>query len=141
MKKQYLRILLAFVCFAGLGVTAKAQSRGLIVVTLPFEFTVSGKTLPAGTYTLSRLSADNFEGLVLRNEENRMSVFVHPIEVESAHAEKPNVSFERIGESRFLANIETSDHTYTFAVSRTAILEAKLKQQGGTSASGESVGN
>ena len=54
MKKKYARILLTLVGLLGLGVAAKAQIRGEIVVTLPFEFVVSGKTLPAGTYTLSR---------------------------------------------------------------------------------------
>ncbi|HMD41259.1 MAG TPA: hypothetical protein VKH15_18370 [Candidatus Acidoferrum sp.] len=140
MKKQFLRMLL-IVCFAALGATAKAQSRGAIVVTLPFEFVVSGKTLPAGTYTVSRFSNDSFDGLILRNQENRMSVFVHPVEVESAQAGKPDMRFERIGESHLLSEIETSDHIYTIGVSRSTIMEAKVKQQGGTSASGESGGN
>ncbi len=54
MNKMYACILLTLVGLLGLGVAAKAQIRGQIVVTLPFEFVVSGKTLPAGTYTLSR---------------------------------------------------------------------------------------
>jgi hypothetical protein len=48
MKNQYLRILLAVVCFAGMGITAAAQGRDLIVVTLPFPSVASGKMLPAG---------------------------------------------------------------------------------------------
>jgi len=47
MKKKYASILAAIICFLALGVAAKAQIRGEIVVTLPFEFVVSGKTLPA----------------------------------------------------------------------------------------------
>jgi hypothetical protein len=38
MKKQYLRILMAVVGLAGLGVTAKAQDLDQVVVTIPFEF-------------------------------------------------------------------------------------------------------
>jgi len=138
MKKQFPAILLAIVCFAGLGATAEAQDRGVIVVTLPFEFVVSGKTLPAGTYRVSRLSDDNLNGLILSTYEDRVSVIVHSIDVECARAAKPNVGFERVGESHFLSRIETSDHIYTINVSRSAILEAKAKQQGGTSASGDS---
>lgn len=141
MQKQYLRILLALVCFAGLGVTAKAQIRREIAVTLPFEFVVSGKTLPAGTYTVSRFSNDRFDGLVLSSYENRVSVFVHPIEVESARADKPNVTFERVGESHFLSKIETSYDVYTIPVPRLPILEAKVKQQDGSPASGASGSN
>ena len=141
MKMQYLRILLALVCFAGLAVASKAQTRRELVVTLPFDFVASGKTLPAGNYTVSRLSDDKFGGLILSSYENRVSVFVHPIEVESARADKPNVSFERVGESHFLSKIQTAYDVYTIAVSRVAIMEAEVKQQHGTSASESSGSN
>src|SRR5260370_38204834 len=74
MKKKYACILLTLVGLLGLGVAAKAKIRGEIVVTLPFEFVVIWKTLPAGTYTLSRFSVSNFEGVTLRKYENRVSV-------------------------------------------------------------------
>ena len=76
MKKLYLRILVALVSFAGLGITAKAQVVEQIVVTIPFEFVAAGKTLPAGTYTINRLSDDRFAGLVIRSFENRASAIV-----------------------------------------------------------------
>jgi hypothetical protein len=99
MKKKYATILLTLICLLGLGVAATAQTRGKIVVTLPFEFVVSGKTLPAGTYTVSRFADDKSEGPILRSYENRASVFVRPVEIEHASADKPQVSFERVGES------------------------------------------
>ncbi len=77
MKKQYLRILLAVVGFAGLGVTAKAEVLDQIVVTIPFEFVVAGKTLPAGTYRTNRISADKLEGLILSSVENHVSAILH----------------------------------------------------------------
>jgi hypothetical protein len=56
MKKLCLRIAVSLVGFAGLGITAKAQVVDQIVVTIPFEFVVAGKTLPAGTYRVNRVS-------------------------------------------------------------------------------------
>ena len=53
--KKYARILVALSFLLGLGVAAEAEIRPEIIVTMPFEFVVSGKTLPAGTYTASRL--------------------------------------------------------------------------------------
>jgi hypothetical protein len=141
MQKQYLRVLLAAICFVDLGVTANAETRGQIVVTLPFEFVVSGKTLPAGTYTVSRFSDDKSEGVILSSRENRVSVFVHPIEVASARMDKPSVSFERVGESHFLSKIETEHDIYTIPVSRALVLEARGKQTDGTSASRSSGDN
>jgi hypothetical protein len=141
MKMQYLRILLAIVCFAGLGVTAKAETRRELQVTLPFEFVVSGKTLPAGTYTVSRFSEDKFGGLILSSYENRVSVFVHPNEVEGTRGYKPNVSFERVGASYFLSKIETAYDVYNIPVSRATIMEAEAKQLDSSPASGGSGSN
>jgi len=57
--KNYARILVAAAFVLGLSGTAKAASQEAIVVKLPFEFVVDGKTLPAGTYTVRRMSNDH----------------------------------------------------------------------------------
>jgi hypothetical protein len=124
MKKRYASILVTFVCLFGLAFSAKAEDRQQIVVTLPHDFVVSGKTLPAGTYTVSHLGDDKLGGLVLTNRENRASVVVLPSEVESSRADMPQVGFEQIGEQRFLSKIQTSYDIYTIPVSRAVIMEA-----------------
>jgi hypothetical protein len=127
MKKHYLKIFLALVGFAGLSGLAQAQVRPEVVVTLPFDFVASGKTLPAGTYTVSRISDNEPDELLLTNRDTRKSVLVHSIVVDSANADKPSVSFERVGQSRFLTKIETADYVYTIPVSRAAVTEAAMK--------------
>jgi len=142
MKKKYASILLTLMCVLGLGVAAKAESRGQVVVTLPFEFVISGKTLPAGTYTVSRISSDaKIVGLVFSSYENRMSVFVHPIAIDSARADKPSVSFERVGEQHFLSSIQIALDVYTIPVSRSEILEAAARPHDNGSASASSGSN
>ncbi len=139
MKKLCLRIVVALVGFAGLGITAKAQVPDQIIVTIPFEFVVAGKTLPAGTYRVNRVSDDKREGLIFSSVENRASAMVHPIEVESAPADKAQVSFEKAGEEHFLSKIETANNVFTIPVSHAAILLASGKSHTKT-ASGSSVG-
>jgi hypothetical protein len=73
--KKYARLLVAITFLFGLGVAAKAATRAEIVVTLPFGFVVGGKTLPAGTYTVSRWSGDNFGSLMVTSRDNRASLF------------------------------------------------------------------
>jgi|SRR6266851_898286 len=141
VKKKYATILVAIICFLGLSVAAKAQTRNEIVVTLPFEFVVSGKTLPAGTYTVSRLADDKFEGLILSSYENRTSVFVHPAEIERASADKPQLSFERVGEQNFLSKIQTANDVYNIPVSRSVIAEVAAGSRDNGSASGSSGSN
>jgi hypothetical protein len=110
-----------------MGTTAKAQIRDEVKVNLPFEFVVDGKTLPAGTYTVSRFAQDKHEGFILSNYESRRSVFVRSGEVESASAGTPVVSFQRVGEQRFLTTIRTSHDVYDIPVPRSAILAARSR--------------
>ena len=120
---------------------AKAESQHEIVVTLPFEFVVGGKTLPAREYRVSRLADDRFEGLILSGYENRISVFVHPVEIERASADKPHLSFERVGEQHFLSRIQTTDDVYNIPVSHSLIMEAAEKSCDNGSTSGSSGSN
>jgi hypothetical protein len=140
MRKQVLKILMAFVGFAALSGVAKAEIRQEIIVTLPFAFVADGQTLPAGTYTLSRFSDEKRDGLILSSREHHVSVFVRPLVVESARADKSSVSFQRVGESLFLAKIETKRDVYTIPVSRMEIMEA-TKSPNGTPSSASSGGN
>ena len=145
MRKLCLRIAVALVSFAGLGITAKAQVVDQVVMTVPFQFVVAGQTLPAGTYRVSRVSDDKWEGLILSSFENRAGAIVHPTEVESTHEVdsthdgKTHVSFETAGNEHFLSKIETGDNVFTIPVSRAAILLALEKSHSDRS-SGSSVG-
>ena len=130
MEKLYLRIAVALVGFAGLGISAKAQAPVVdqIVVTVPFEFVVSGKTLPAGTYRVNRMWKDKLEALVISSYENGASATVLPTEVESAPGNKPQVSFETAGDEHILSKIETNDNVFTIPVSQAAHLSEPTRQ-------------
>ena len=140
MKKLCLRIAVALVSFAGLGITAKAQVVDQIVVTIPFQFVVAGKTLPAGTYRVNRVSSnDRWAGLIFSSFENRAGAIVLPTKVESTPNEKAHLSFETAGDEHFLSKIETANNVFTIPVSRAAVLLASEKSHTDSS-SGSSVG-
>jgi hypothetical protein len=134
--KKYARIIVAVTFLLGLSVAANAEIRGVVKVTLPFEFVASGKTLPAGTYTVKRFSQEPFDTLMLTSDDSGTSVFVHPIEMEEATDSKTRVSFHKVGEQHFLSAIETADYVYNFSVSRSVMLEAAAKQPDTVPASG-----
>jgi hypothetical protein len=131
MRKLCLRIAVALVSLAGLGITAKAQVVDQVVVNIPFQFVVAGKTLPAGTYRVNRVSDDKWAGLILSSFENRAGALVRPIEVESIREVestsdgKAHLSFATAGGEHFLSKIETADNVFTIPVSGTAILLAE----------------
>jgi hypothetical protein len=140
MRKQYLRFLIALIGVAGLGVAAKGQGADQLVVNIPYEFVASGKTLPAGTYRVDRVSDLDEGALVLSSFDRRASAIVVAAVVESTDANKGSVSFEQVGGQLFLSKIKTADHIFTLPVSRSAILEAEAKSHSGMSASGGSAG-
>ena len=139
--KKYARILVATTFLLGLSVAAKAESRAELVVTLPFEVVVSGKILPAGTYTASRLSDNGFDGLMLTSSANGTGVFVLPNEVESSYAYKPSVSVRQVGAQHFLSAIQTADEVYNIPVSGSVTLEGAAKPRGPVSVSRSAGGN
>lgn len=141
MKKQYAKILLTLICLLGVGVTAEAGGRTEVVVTLPYGFVVGGKTLPAGTYRVTRISDDPSAGVILSSYENRTAVVVLPGEVENTTASTPSLSLERVGDVYFLSKIETPYFIYSIPVSRTAVMEAAARQHEGASAPGSSGNN
>jgi hypothetical protein len=136
--KKYARILVAVALLLGVGVTAKAEMRELIVVKLPFDSTIEGRALPAGTYTVSRLTNDNSGPLMFTNHKSGSSVFVLPTMRESTSGNKPEVSFERLGGEQFLNTIETGSYTYYFHISHSTILEVAAKSVNSGSAAGDS---
>lgn len=140
MDKQYLKILFSVVCFAGMGITAAAQGRDQIVVTLPFQSVVSGQILPAGRYIVSRVSDDKLEGLTLSSYENHTSVIVHPVDVQDASEDNPQVSFTKVAGEHFLSRIQTAFDIYNIPLSRLPIMEAATRSHHYTHAS-ESSGN
>jgi hypothetical protein len=141
MRKHYLRILIALIGVAGLGVAAKGQVVDQIVVNIPYEFVVAGTTLPPGTYRVNRLSSTDEGALILSSFESSARVMVRSTSVESTQADKPKVSFEQVDGQHFLSEIETADHVFSIPVSRSEILEAAARSHRGTSASGRSDGN
>jgi hypothetical protein len=141
MKKQYLRIVVALIGVAGLGITAKAQAVDQIVVKMPYEFVAAGKTLPAGTYTVKRLTDTDPNVLILSSFENRAGAIVISTQVEISSADKAKVSLEQVGAEYFLSKIQTADHLFTIPVSRSAILEAAARSHSGASGTGSASGS
>ena len=133
---KYARVIVAVTFLFGLSVAANAEIRREVVVNLPFGFVAGGKMLPAGKYTVSRISPQPFDVLQLTSEVNGASVFVHPVEMEEAATYKPSLRFHKVGGQNFLSAIETADYVYNFSVSRSVVLEAAAKQRDTMAASG-----
>ena len=146
MRKHYLRVLIALISVASFGIAAHGQTVDHITVKIPYEFVVSGKILPAGNYSVSRVNESNGGGvLLLSSFENRANVVVIPSQFGSDPSEKVYVKFDVIGEQHFLTTIQTGDHLFTIPVSHKEVMEAQAlaatKAHPGTTTPATSAGN
>jgi len=135
MKKHSASILLILTSLVGLGASAVGQKQEAIV-TVPFGFVASGQTLPAGKYSVSRVSEAHLGGLSIRNSENGVGVFVLANHFDSYSAASSKVTFEQVGNVHYLRTIATDDGVYAIALPRTINLVAGTKQHDDVSASG-----
>ena len=104
MKKQIMRTLLGFALLTVMTASAYAQSGRRVSVHIPFDFVVSGKQLPAGDYSVRRISKDSESALIIQSEDGRnvATVFTQASQREPSRAE---LRFRQHGESYFLSEV------------------------------------
>ena len=133
MKKQYSIVLLALINLLGLSAGAQENK---VVAKVPYEFVAAGKTLPAGTYTISQVSAETQRVLEIRNNETPQdSAFLLPISSDAAvdHAE---LNLQHVGDAYYLSRIATLGGVYNLAIPKAATGVAQVKQHDGVSSAG-----
>jgi hypothetical protein len=138
--KKYARVLSAMTLLCGMGVAANAELRDDVVVTVPFDFVVGHKMLPAGKYKVSSLSLSQSSPLRLTSGDNGVSVFVLPFEGERAGVDMPQLTFQQVGEQHFLSIIQTGQNLYNIPVSRSLSMEAAARLHDKMPVSGDSGG-
>jgi hypothetical protein len=118
MKRNYFRLFVVFLGAALLAGLASAGGSDRIVVNIPYNFVASGKTLPAGSYIVQRLSQTNYYPLAISSRENGTTVFVQSIEVKPVSEDHPNLAFLVAGDQHFLTSIQTGEHVFSLPVSK-----------------------
>jgi hypothetical protein len=134
MKKWYSSVVLTVTCLLGLGMSARAQDVDKVAVNVPFEFVAGGQTLPAGTYTVSRVSDQTSSPLLIRSNDN--GVFLLPMVFDGVAADHAELSFEHVGDKYFLSKVETLAGAYAIRTPRAMTQVAQTKDHGTGSGSG-----
>jgi hypothetical protein len=108
-------MILAASLLVGTAMTAVAQDK--VHVNVPFDFTVRGTTLPAGSYTITRVREDNPELLSIRSADGRQ-LLAFTTGMDSSPATAGSLVFHRYGEAYYLSEVKTAKGKYTFPRSR-----------------------
>jgi hypothetical protein len=134
MKNSYSSVVLTLACLLGLGISARAQDVDKVAVKVPFDFVAGGQTLPAGTYSVSRVSDKEVTALVIRSSDN--SVFLLPIVFNGASSDNAKLGFEHVGDKYFLSKVKTPAGVYAIRTPRALTQVAQMKDHGAVSSSG-----
>jgi hypothetical protein len=134
--KTYVAVVLTMTCLLGLGTSARALDASGVVVKVPFEFVAGGKTLPAGTYSVGRLSPGIHPSLIIDSKDNSAVALVLPIVPDGNSAGRTELSFERAGGKYFLSKVATPAGVYILLTHRAMTRLAQMNDHGVTSSSG-----
>jgi len=129
MRKQLLSAVLGLTCVLGLGLGARAESDNRVVTNVPFEFVAGGATLPAGIYTVDRVTTPSDSHLIIRNREN--GVFLLPVTFDGASVEGALFTFEHVGNKYFLSKVKTPAGVYTIGTPQALKMAAQKKTMDG----------
>jgi|GEM_PF-1562781 hypothetical protein len=127
MKRNYFRMFVVSLFALSFAVAAQGREPDRIFVNVPYDFVVSGKTLPAGAYNVTRVSDRDLRLLMISSVETGSTVLALSSQVADTSRNQPKISLQRSGDQRFLSKIETADHVFTIPVSTSAIAEAAAK--------------
>jgi hypothetical protein len=134
MKKSYLIVVLTLTCLLGSAISCNAQDADRVSVKVGFKFVAGGQIMPAGTYTVGRVSPDPLSGLIIRSYGN--SAFLLPIAVDDASADHAELSFEHVGDKYFLTKIKTPAGVYAVETPKAIAKLAQIKDHSTLSSSG-----
>ena len=91
MKRNYVRMFVVSFGAAVLAAASHADSDRL-VVDVPYDFVVNGKTLPAGKYNVSRSTDNNPRILSISGVDNHASAVALSIDMEDRKSTRLNSS-------------------------------------------------
>jgi hypothetical protein len=109
MKKELLKGLTMFVlvtvfALATAVVSAKAQSANRVVATIPFEFSVGYKPMPAGDYSVQSVST-SISALMIKSADGKTAAVRLSNETGRSKNTEARLVFHRYGERYFLVEV------------------------------------
>jgi hypothetical protein len=118
MKRNFFRTLMVSLAGAVLATVAYAGDTDRLIVDMPCDFVVNGKTLPAGKYYVKRNSDSNLRILSISSFENHVYTVTLSADVTDTREFRPGVTLIRTGERSILTKVRTAEHVFTIPVSR-----------------------
>ena len=114
-------VIVAGFCTAG---SLQAQSHE-VRANIPFDFTVSGKLLPSGSY---RFISESSDTILIQNRYQRIGVLSIVLEAGGAPRNDSRLIFHKYGDRYFLSGIHSTATAMNVEIPRSK-LEKQVRQQ------------
>jgi hypothetical protein len=107
MKKKFYSTFAMMSLFIALAITSvQAESRGKLAINIPFDFNVGSKTLPAGEYTIKRLTQNS---MLVASADGKQSAIAQALGSAQLGANEKRAAerlvFRQYGDQYFLAQV------------------------------------
>ena len=106
MRRQFLKAVVMISVLIGLSaVSTRAQAGNSFTVNVPFDFSVSGKTLPAGEYMVIRVGVSR-DALTMCSKDGKGSASALTKTIETRDIQnQTKIVFRRYGKQYFLSQV------------------------------------
>lgn len=132
MKKHSYTILVIAALLATIFTSALAQSDRLIKASIPFNFVIKDRALPAGEYVFALVQLGGSDAVKIQSADGHITSFV-PTRSARAKASQtePNLVFNRYGDQYFLSQVYGLDESkmHQLAKPRSEVRLAKAAAQ------------
>jgi hypothetical protein len=104
MKKTAYTLIALLVLVGSMAVAAHAQNNGRrLVATIPFQFNVGDKTLPAGEYTVAQINPSSDRAVLQLRSKDGSSAMIQMNTVIGRAPEQAKLVFNRYGNQHYFA--------------------------------------
>lgn len=135
MKKTAYTMIALLVLVGSMAVAAQAQNNGRnrLTASIPFEFNVGDKTMPAGKYTVSQINPSSDRvALRLRNQDGSATAILQMNAVIGEAPETAKLVFRRYGSQHFFAEAWIDGDSTGLQAPRSRAERVALRQLAGT---------
>jgi hypothetical protein len=142
MKKQTYTMIAMIVLVGSMAVAAQAQTSGRtqLIASIPFEFSVGGKTLPAGEYTVRQVNpASDHAVLQLRSKDGSAGAMIQMGTVIGQARENAKLIFRRYDDHYFFAEAWIDGENFGLLAPRSRTERAAEREISGIKPKTESV--
>jgi hypothetical protein len=123
MKRPAYTVIAMMALIGSMAVTAQAQTNSYNIVraSIPFEFNIGDKTMPAGAYTISQVNPRSEPGVLRIMDDKGNAVSVLRTQLASgAAAKKTALLFNRYGSHYYFSGVTIEGLTEAWQASKSA---------------------